>query len=351
MKKRLIPVFLLLVFLTFGAFSEPVPSNVAITIDGVRTAFFDEAGNYLSPLEENGIVYVPVLQLAESLGLDVTVDVEKLAVTLNGVRTAFFAEGGAYLPPLNVNGILYAPLDAFIESAGIAVEKEDGKYGFARTQESSLQTEVPSTPKISLVEILTSEPWLEAFAPDDKVTFNNDGTALNEFTSDGEPFSVKYKWEATGDTTFNLFVYAYEISEQNGVTVFTSISDRSKFFVRESEYEKATRVISTPAPSPTPVPIRNIQLGETIEKDYINISVDDVRLYNRLYYVSNNRLQSKSCTDGKMYFSITGTIENTGANELNLYYLKTQMVFDGKYTYTGHAYYSDNSFLSSRIMP
>ena len=268
MRKVMVLLLSLLLLITVGALAEPTPSNVAITIDGVRTAFFDDAGNYLSPLEENGIIYVPVQQLAEGLGLDVTTDVEKLAVTLNGVRTAFFAEDGTYLPPLNVNGILYVPLDAFIESAGIEVEKEDGKYGFARNGSAfsaAAQTATRAPPEESkqstLVDLLTSETWVEVFAPDNRLTFYADGSLINDFSKDGEPVSNALQWEASGDKKFDLinpsfffFRTPYEIVNCEGLLLL-SIVENNRFFARESEFAIAQRVVPTPTPIPTATPV------------------------------------------------------------------------------------------------
>ena len=359
MRKVLFLLLSLLLLISVGALAEPTPSNVAITIDGVRTAFFDDAGNYLSPLEENGIIYVPVQQLAESLGLDVTTDVEKLAVTLNGVRTAFFAEDGTYLPPLNVNGILYAPLDAFIESAGIAVEKADGKYGFARIQTSDPQSEDSSLPKVFLTELLTSEPWLEAFAPDDKVTFNNDGTALNEYMSNGQPHSTTYKWEATGNTTFNLFVMSYEIGERNGVTVFNSTYDRTKFFVRESEYEKAVAVLPTPVPTPTPTPqptptpdrSRLLSLEDMIETKDFRLTIERACLTSVLVYETEERTDTRKAKEGMQFFTLIGSFNNIGGKELRINNIKTEMILDDKYSYSGSGLIGISDCLTYSIPP
>ena len=126
-------LFLSLLLSGVSALADLKPATVVITIDGVRTAFFAENGDYLSPMKtEDGIVYVPVLSLAESLGLDVSADARALAVTINGVRTAFFSDDGAYMEPVNVDGTLYVPLVAFTGSAGISLTMDGDSYMLTR---------------------------------------------------------------------------------------------------------------------------------------------------------------------------------------------------------------------------
>ena len=139
--KRLLSMLLLLTFLLPigpAALSEAEPSKASVTIDGIRTAFFSSDGDYLPPLEKDGVVYVPALSLAESLQMNVTADADTLAVTLDGVRKAFFDDGGAYLPPMNAEGVVYVPLAAFAQSAGIPLTQEGDAYALLR--------HAPSTP-------------------------------------------------------------------------------------------------------------------------------------------------------------------------------------------------------------
>lgn len=139
--KRLLSMLLLLTFLLPigpAALSETAPSKASVTIDGIRTAFFSSDGDYLPPLEKDGVVYVPALSLAESLQMNVTADADTLAVTLDGVRMAFFDDGGAYLPPMNAEGVVYVPLAAFAQSAGIPLTQEGDAYALLR--------HAPSTP-------------------------------------------------------------------------------------------------------------------------------------------------------------------------------------------------------------
>ena len=139
--KRFLTCMLVAVLLLTGlaAYGEMEPVNAVITIDGVRTAFFTDGGEYLPPLSENGVLYVPVIPLAESLQIDVTANPETLAVTMNGVRMAFFAKDSSLLMPKLANGQVYVPLAAFAESAGLALSEEDGHYAFVRAGQLSAQ--------------------------------------------------------------------------------------------------------------------------------------------------------------------------------------------------------------------
>lgn len=147
---------LLSFMLVFGAccpaLAEYPAVNAVITIDGVRAAFFTEEGTYLPPVEVDGLVYVPVLSLSESLGLDVTADPEKLLVTIDGIRTAFFSDDGAFLQPVLIDGLVYVPLESFIISAGLFVTVEDNKIAITRKQPEP--TAMPMMPYV----MVTAEP-------------------------------------------------------------------------------------------------------------------------------------------------------------------------------------------------
>ena len=87
-----------------------------------------------------------MLSLAKSLQLDVTADADSLAVTLNGVRMAFFDADGSYLPPINADGTVYVPLVAFAESAGIGIDEADGGYALQRKRGVSAAAAAAATP-------------------------------------------------------------------------------------------------------------------------------------------------------------------------------------------------------------
>ena len=73
MKRVLLPLLCLALLLSaFPAAADLSPSSAVITVDGVRAAFFSDDGVYLPLMEENGVVYAPVLSLAESLNLTTT---------------------------------------------------------------------------------------------------------------------------------------------------------------------------------------------------------------------------------------------------------------------------------------
>ncbi|MBQ8653564.1 MAG: hypothetical protein IJ507_01395, partial [Clostridia bacterium] len=130
MLKKLAALFLtvLLLMTSTLVLAEPAQSAAPVIINGVRTAFFDEAGAYLPVMEDNGLVYVPAVAIGESLQLNVTADASSLAVTVNGIRAAFFDEASVYLPPKVINGAVYVPLQAFLSSCGVDYTLEDGAY-------------------------------------------------------------------------------------------------------------------------------------------------------------------------------------------------------------------------------
>ena len=145
--KRIIALLLALLMVYFIC---PAPvtadSNPVITIDGIRTAFFSTDGTYLPPLEENGLLYVPFLSLADSLGITAEADPETLVLSVDGVRLALFAEDGSYLPPLERDGILYVPLRAFTESTGFPLTIEGNTYTISRKADAAPTTEPTAAP-------------------------------------------------------------------------------------------------------------------------------------------------------------------------------------------------------------
>ena len=135
--------------LLFGcALAEPTASRTAVTIDGMRTAFFDEAGNYLPVMEHEGRLYAPALSLGSNLGIAVTADADTLAVTVGGIRAAFFTHEGDYIAPLNVAGVVYVPLAAFAENLGYTVTTGNGTFAIAPEQATATPapTAVPTAP-------------------------------------------------------------------------------------------------------------------------------------------------------------------------------------------------------------
>ncbi len=109
------------------ASAEVVPSNAAISINGIRTAFFAEDGTYLPMQESDGLVYAPAEQLGSYLGLDVEAAANGV-VKVNGIPVALFDENGAYLPSLVLDGVVYVPVKAFAESLSIAITVTGKSY-------------------------------------------------------------------------------------------------------------------------------------------------------------------------------------------------------------------------------
>ena len=101
--KKLLAGLLVLVMMMGSALAEDfTPAASAVTIDGVRAAFFDAGGNYLSPVRKDGEIYVPVLGLCEALGK--AAEVQGQSVTVDGVRVAMLDAAGNFVPPTQVNG-------------------------------------------------------------------------------------------------------------------------------------------------------------------------------------------------------------------------------------------------------
>lgn len=132
MKKFTACLLCLLLLFQASAWADPVPTKTAVTIDGVRAAFFSAEGDYLQPLEENGQVWVPAVSLGENLGLNITADPDTVTVSKDGVKVAIFDAEGNYLAPVLVDGTVYVPLAAFAESVGLQCEVSDGAVALTR---------------------------------------------------------------------------------------------------------------------------------------------------------------------------------------------------------------------------
>lgn len=125
--KNIVSLIIAMIMLLAIASAEVVPSNAAISINGIRTAFFAEDGTYLPMQESDGLVYAPAEQLGTYLGLDVEAAANGV-VKVNSIPVALFDENGAYLPSLMLDGVVYVPVKAFADSLSIAITVTGKSY-------------------------------------------------------------------------------------------------------------------------------------------------------------------------------------------------------------------------------
>jgi len=129
--KKLLSLLLALLMLLGCALAESLtPANTPITIDGVRAAFFDNQGNYLSLYSLNGLVYAPFEAFCQSAGVNATANGK--VISLNGVPLGLFDAAGNYLAPQEVEGVLYVPLSAFANAVGLGVVEDDNGFAITR---------------------------------------------------------------------------------------------------------------------------------------------------------------------------------------------------------------------------
>ena len=104
-------------------------SNVVIFTNDIKTFFSDDNGNALYPIEDqNGTAYVPLLPIADLLGIKV--EIEKQRIKINGVSVAFVNEEGEFLLPVQYENNTYVPLFEFAKSSGLEFTKKDAEYRF-----------------------------------------------------------------------------------------------------------------------------------------------------------------------------------------------------------------------------
>jgi len=142
MKKCLAGLLVLMLLMGSALAEGMVPVNTPITIDGVRVAFFDAEGNYLQPMEKEGLVWVPLNALCENLGK--TAQVQGQSIMVDGVRIGMFDDNGNFLMPEEVNGVVYVPLKAFCQSAGIDLVLEGNAYAIRRAAEAPAAQVAPA---------------------------------------------------------------------------------------------------------------------------------------------------------------------------------------------------------------
>ncbi|MBQ2700630.1 MAG: WG repeat-containing protein, partial [Clostridia bacterium] len=120
-----------------------------ITIDGVRVAFFDAEGNYLQPMEQDELLWVPLNALCENLGK--TAQVQGQSILVDGLRVGMFDENGNFLIPAEISGAVYVPVVAFCESLGIEVVATENGVAIARGEiEGEIEPEHPEYVAVDL---------------------------------------------------------------------------------------------------------------------------------------------------------------------------------------------------------
>lgn len=240
MKRILSLVLSLLLCVSVFPAASAEPSSAVVTIDGIRTAFFAEDGTYLPPIEENGLVYVPFLSLAESLSLNAEADTEKLIISVDGIRIAMFAKDGSYLPPMEKDGILYVPLQAFAESTGIQLSVDGNTYTLSRKSEAGTPAE--QLPEATAVPMyadipLTVDNYRDYFI-----------LSQNYYAPDGypSPFSVTYTLTIQASTSYGLKNVVFRVKDYGKVQVpasgYASASYRTES-IYESGYDKKDYIV------------------------------------------------------------------------------------------------------------
>lgn len=214
--------------LTLGcAFAEPAASRTVITIDGVRTAFFDDAGNYLPAVEANGLLYAPVLALGANLGVAVTADANTLAVTLHGVRTAFFSPDGAYLSPILCGDQVYVPLRAFVENCGFTAEEAEGRFDILRQQATPTPAPTAAPTATPVPTAAPTQVPMYGYVPLSTLNYRDFFDLSTEYshTSDSyktSSFTIRHTVTISATTGFTPTNVRFSLSKYGSVTVGAS---------------------------------------------------------------------------------------------------------------------------------
>ena len=171
--KRILSLLLAAALLLWAAFvlAEPQPSDAVITIDGVRTAFFDEAGGNLTPIE--------------------------------------------------VDGILYVPLASFCENAGLPIEVKGSEYRITIPSDAAPEAENPDSTQ-AFKDLLTSGKWIIRDTKKESIVFEPDGTCIYEYPRGKRTQTLTGSWSVMNDRQVSVVVYLtfiMDAEELNGKTI------------------------------------------------------------------------------------------------------------------------------------
>ena len=211
--KKLLALLLVILTLFTSALAEGMaPSKAPITIDGARVAFFDAEGNYLQPMEKDGLLWVPLNALCENLGK--TAQVQGQSIMVDGRRVGLFDEAGNFLLPEEVNGQVYVPLAAFMDSLGVSLAQTDGVYAILLEETAAPVEAAPaSTPQPLYGYVpLTAANFLDFFTVET-------GTSYPDINANLSPFTVTYKLTCRATTSYGLENVKFKVNKFGTVTM------------------------------------------------------------------------------------------------------------------------------------
>jgi len=276
-KKALIILMTILLMVSAALAEGMIPLSVPITIDGVRTAFFDSNGAYLQPMEMNGLLYVPAVSLGENLGIDVTADAATLAVTVNGVRAAFFSEDNVYLPPVAVDGVVYVPLTAFAQTAAVTLVREGNSYGLFKNGfvAESVPTQAPQ-PLYGYVP-LTAANFLDFFTVET-------GSSRQDINYKRSSFTVTSNLTCQAATSYGLENVSFTISHFGTVKVPASgyVTKSIKDTIQRYEYSSNEKYVLGQSNLATQVLLRSYTLEKASGK--LRMSYEEAEALKKEYY-------------------------------------------------------------------
>jgi len=300
------------------AISEDV--QVPVLIDGVRVAFFDQDGNLLQQKKVDDIVYVPLLSLCESMGMEAQVQGQSVAV--NGMRIGMFDASGNFLSPLQFDGTDYVPLLAFCEATGVSATEENGKLIIFRAKQEAT-TPVPQDTKGKVAlhpynfgdyftyDIRVDEGSFKTVQTriqvSDGFIYSNDSEVDFVLTCDARSvFEIE-------DISFDVFGTMYEASAQlSGINSVGFYEDMpASGTLTRTKHETGISITAFKADAPK---LQSVTLGDV--SGYVILSAEKAEAANEASYQSGIRyLESDNYKAAKAIFAALKQLDYPNSQE------------------------------------
>ncbi len=107
----------------------------------------------------------------------------------------------------------------------------------------------------------------------------------------------------------------------------------------------------TPEPTEEPIPYPELALGEPLEAGGVTLTLDRAETLGAITSIKNGEGISRSPSKGFKYLVFSGTIKNTGGEEIDADNLIGQVRIDGKYTYTLEKYVVQGLLFKTLLPP
>ena len=107
----------------------------------------------------------------------------------------------------------------------------------------------------------------------------------------------------------------------------------------------------TPAPTEEPLLFPELTLGETLEAGDVTLTLTRAETLGAITSVKNGEGITRNAPEGYKYLVLTGTVRNSGTDEIDADNLVGQVRIDGKYVYTMDKYVIQGLLFKTQLPP